>query len=139
MPRVVADNAVCTGCLTCQLFCSVSHNNAFNPKRARIFIQRDAKMAQNAVTICRQCGKPPCKAACDRDAIVYNAFHILTINPTKCDGCGSCITACPFDAVRLNPRNKEILMCNLCTNRGSIDPQCVKACVVRALTLKGVD
>lgn len=88
--------------------------------------------------VCRQCGKPPCKAACDRDAIVYNKFHVLTIDHEKCDNCGVCIAACPFDALRLSPANTP-LMCDLCTNQGAIDPQCVKACVVDALALKGVD
>jgi len=138
MPRVVADNVLCTGCQTCQLFCSAAHIGGFNPKRARIFIHREEKTATNSVILCRQCGKPPCKAACDQNAIFYNEFHILTIDPEKCDGCGACIAACPFDAVRLDPTNHKAIMCDLCTNRGAIDPQCVKACVVGALALKGV-
>ena len=138
MPRVVADNDLCTGCLSCQLFCSAEHIGGFNPKRARLFIHRDAKIAMNTVTICRQCGKPPCKTACDRNAINYNELHILSINREKCDGCAACIDACPFDAVKLDHTNPTALMCDLCTHRGAIDPQCVKACVVNALTLKGV-
>lgn len=138
MPRVVANNALCTGCQTCQLYCSAYHIGGFNPKWARIFIHRDDKTANNTVVVCRQCGKPPCKAACDRDAIVYNEFHVLTIDFEKCDNCGACIAACPFDALRLDPSNNP-LMCDLCTNKGAIDPQCVKACVVDALALKGVD
>jgi len=139
MPRVVADNTLCTGCQSCQLFCSAYHIGGFNPKRARIFIQRDGKTAQNTITICRQCGKPPCKAACDQNAIFYNEFHVLTIDPETCNGCETCITACPFDAMKLDPTNHNAMMCDLCTNQGAIDPQCVKACVVSALSLKGVD
>lgn len=139
MPRVVADNALCTGCQTCQLHCSAYHIGGFNPKRARIFIHRDEKTANTNVVVCRQCGKPPCKAACDRNAIDYNEFHILTIDYEKCDDCEDCIAACPFDAMRLDPTINKPIMCDLCTNRGAIDPECVKACVVQALVLKGVD
>jgi Fe-S-cluster-containing hydrogenase component 2 len=39
----------------------------------------------------------------------------------------------------MDPITQMAVMCDLCTNQGSIDPQCVRACVVDALVLKGVE
>lgn len=139
MTAIIADNALCTGCQTCQLYCSIFHVEAFNPKRARVLIHREEKSGQNTVIICRQCKKPPCKASCDRDAILYNELRVLTVDSEKCNGCGACISACPFNVIRLDPINQSALICDLCTNRGRIDPQCIGVCVVNALTLKGVE
>jgi Fe-S-cluster-containing dehydrogenase component len=39
-PDVIIDLEKCTGCLTCQLICSFTYNDIFNPRLARIRIER---------------------------------------------------------------------------------------------------
>jgi len=34
------DKSLCTGCLNCQLICSISYEDTFNPERAHLIIDR---------------------------------------------------------------------------------------------------
>jgi len=53
---------------------------------------------------------------------------IVNINEEKCNGCGLCIEACPFDAVR-NFEGK-ILICDTCDGEYS----CTQVCSTDAIS-----
>jgi Fe-S-cluster-containing hydrogenase component 2 len=48
---------------------------------------------------------------------------VLVDNET-CTACGKCIDACPGRIPHMHPKEKHIVICDLCNG----DPQCVKAC-----------
>lgn len=70
-PRIVADAARCTGCLVCQLRCSLRFEKAFVPAKARLAVEPSPE--------------PGCR---------YR-IHFLE----GCDGCGACASYCPYGAL----------------------------------------
>src|SRR5438046_1980639 len=52
------------------------------------------------------------------------------IDTTTCIGCGYCITGCPFDIPKMNPKTHRVFKCTLCTDRVSegLEPACIKSC-----------
>jgi len=46
---------------------------------------------------CQHCSKPGCVDVCPTGATYQRDDGIVAINAEDCIGCGSCITACPYD------------------------------------------
>jgi len=67
----MADAAKCTGCLICELRCSLRFEKAFNPSRAAIVIRR----------------------LVEGD----NEYGISFTD--RCDNCGICVRYCPYRAL----------------------------------------
>ncbi len=54
---------------------------------------------------CMHCADPGCLAACPADgAIVQYTNSIVDFQQANCIGCGYCITGCPFDIPKMNPK-----------------------------------
>lgn len=118
--------AICSGCRQCELACSLTKYGVATMYRAAIRVSRLIEEGKGfSVTICLHCKKARCKEACpipgalEQDAIT-SAF---IINQDACLGCGLCVEACPFGAIRIGPEG-EILKCDLCGGH----PACVEAC-----------
>lgn len=60
---------------------------------------------------------------------------IVTVDPSKCVGCWTCVLMCPNGAVRRDERSGHIAMkCDLCKERGF--PSCVEHCPNDAIELE---
>lgn len=56
---------------------------------------------------CRQCRVgAECVEVCPEQALEWNNQGALVVND-RCNGCGACVPACPYDAVQLVPRGGE--------------------------------
>ena len=85
--------------------------------------------------ICRHCENPLCQEACPREAISKRQDGIVIINQETCDGCQSCLTACPYQIPQLNKITNKVEMCHFCMHRVQMGkkPMCVLACPAKAL------
>jgi len=81
---------------------------------------------------CVFCKKPKCVEACPENAIIHQDDGYIYIDANLCDGCGSCIDACPFDAIRMTVEGKSV-KCDLCLDDET--PACVYQCPVGALVI----
>ncbi len=75
---VTADASKCTGCLICELRCSLRFEKAFNPARAAIVIRRQT------------------------DSPVEYTISFTD----KCDNCGICVRYCPYGALSQEKREE---------------------------------
>lgn len=48
----------------------------------------------------------------------------VLVEEEKCTSCGACVRACPGKVMRLHPRTRKAMVCDLCGG----EPECVKAC-----------
>ncbi len=125
-----ADSKICSGCRTCEVVCSLSHEGAVDPERSRIRLRSNSFKGSFIPVICHQCADPACRAACPESAIeIEDAAGIVFIRDERCTGCRSCEKACPFDAMGFDPDRKKAFKCDMC--RG--DPACVAWCPMNAL------
>ena len=102
---------------------------------------------------CQHCSKPGCIEVCPTGASFKREDGIVSINQEECIGCGSCVTACPYDARTLIEEEPEYVVdfplgdwdapkhvagtvekCTFCANRldrGEV-PACMELCPGRA-------
>jgi len=76
---VIADASKCTGCLICELRCSLRFEKAFNPAKAAIVIRRQVQSP--------------------------NEYEISFTD--RCDSCGICVRYCSYGALTQEKRRRE--------------------------------
>jgi carbon-monoxide dehydrogenase iron sulfur subunit len=107
----------------------MEHEKTFNPTKSRIRVVRLNPFVNLAVA-CRLCADAPCVAACPRDALSQSEERgTILVDEEKCNGCGWCIEACDYGAIKLHPERKVAYVCDLCDG----EPKCVEWCPEEAL------
>lgn len=144
---LTANTALCIGCGRCEQACSLALSSEVRPAAAAIHVDSNLQFGQNGprlnyrygdgvmgsgrleANICHQCRAPLCANACPKQAILPNKeTGARTVDPEKCDGCGSCVAACPWQAIHLHPATGLAVKCITC---GS----CIEACPTGALAV----
>lgn len=137
--EIAADAAKCTGCGSCELICSLSHDGVNGPALSRIRVVRDALSGENSIEICRQCQGPECIQACPVEGamVVDERTGARVIVEEECTGCGNCYQACPFNLegsiIRHSAKERVYVKCDLCYKREG-GPACVEICPQNALS-----
>ncbi|MFL6200361.1 MAG: 4Fe-4S dicluster domain-containing protein [Thermoanaerobaculia bacterium] len=80
--------------------------------------------------VCKHCERAGCLEACPTGAIVRTEFGSVYVQPDVCNGCGYCVSACPFGVVDRRPDDGRAWKCTLCYDRlkGGMVPACAKHC-----------
>ncbi|MCR4403299.1 MAG: TIGR04076 family protein [Firmicutes bacterium] len=129
-PRMLVNERACSGCRTCELVCSFSHERKFSDLLSRIRVDKFDEDGVDRPLVCRQCGIARCVEACPNEALSRDPrTRSVVVDAARCAGCGACAEACPFDAVAFHPDTGIPLICDLCGG----DPECVKRCPTHAL------
>jgi len=124
----------CTGCNRCVYACTAVKEGMFRPSKARLRINNFPLQGYSVPSICFQCSKPDCIKACPAEAIFKNERGVVVIDAGKCDGCGDCVTACPYGMIEQYGSGKAY-KCDLCGG----NPACVAECHFGALVFKEPD
>jgi len=130
--KIIVDPSKCVGCRYCELWCSYKHEGVFSVTLSRIIIVKDDRIGLDYPIVCRMCNPAPCVKSCPNDALIQGKDGIIRVIDVKCTGCGLCVRACQYGAIRLSPRLKKPLVCDLCDGD---EPICVKKCPTNALRL----
>lgn len=131
----------CLGCRSCQMACAVNRHlpaGVFFRRVTAVELQREAGVAKYYLsTSCNHCESPECFRTCPEAAYRKRRDGVVTHEPSRCTGCGTCLRGCPFGAVTLNPETARAEKCQLCHERldAGERPYCVGACPVTALML----
>ena len=126
MPKkiLVSDPSKCTGCRSCEMWCSFHHGQECNPAEARLKVVPFEDKGTFVPVVCHQCREPWCLKACPVDAISRDPeTNAVVISKELCVGCQACAEACPFGVIRVS-RGGDFLKCDLCGG----NPVCVWAC-----------
>ncbi len=129
----------CNNCGDCEIACINTKSSLTSPGLSciRILKERDDEDFFFPIA-CKQCEDAPCLAVCPKEAI-YRAddpeLDLVLIDRSKCVGCGMCVSACPFGAMKLDKQKAKSYKCDLCGG----DPECVKVCEPQALEYKDVE
>jgi Fe-S-cluster-containing hydrogenase component 2 len=125
------DPEKCTGCLQCELACSLDNEGMFNPSKSRIRVFKFESEGRFVPYTCTQCAEAWCLKACPVDAISLDAATgAKVVSEALCVGCKVCTIACPFGTINYNQDTGKVIKCDLCEG----EPECAKACPTDAIT-----
>jgi formate dehydrogenase iron-sulfur subunit len=90
---------------------------------------------------CKHCLAAPCHQACPTGAIIQNEFENVYIQADICNGCSSCVAACPFGVVARSSMGGHSHKCTLCYDRqrDGLEPACAKACPTQSIHFGTID
>jgi formate dehydrogenase iron-sulfur subunit len=93
------------------------------------FSQGDMRWLFNS-DVCKHCTAAPCQEACPTGALIYNEFGNVYVQQDVCNGCGYCVSACPFGVLGRSEADGAVHKCTLCYDRqrDGLEPACAKAC-----------
>jgi Fe-S-cluster-containing dehydrogenase component/formate-dependent nitrite reductase membrane component NrfD len=94
-----------------------------------------------AVLRCNHCDNAPCVTICPTVALYRRADGIVDFDRDRCIGCKSCMQACPYDALYIDPETHTAAKCHFCAHRveRGLEPACVVVCPERAILTGDLD
>jgi Fe-S-cluster-containing dehydrogenase component len=90
---------------------------------------------------CNHCDAAPCVEICPTTALFRRSDGIVDFDRNQCIGCKSCMQACPYDALYIDPKSNTAAKCNYCAHRVELklEPACVIVCPTRAIIAGDLD
>jgi formate dehydrogenase iron-sulfur subunit len=85
--------------------------------------------------VCKHCEQAPCQEAFPTGSLIYNEFGNVYVQQDICNGCASCVVACPFGVLDRNDQDGRAHKCTLCYDRqkDGMTPACAKACPTESI------
>jgi formate dehydrogenase iron-sulfur subunit len=164
------DTTVCIGCKACEVACKewnqlpddgfvftgMSYDNTgdlgASTWRHVSFIERPVPLSGQDTglgdfswlmmsDVCKHCQRAGCLEACPTGAIVRTEFDTVYVQPDICNGCGYCITGCPFGVIDRREDGGRAWKCTMCYDRlgDGLEPACAKACPTDSIQFGDVD
>ena len=141
----VIDNRKCIGCHACTTACKSEHEVPVGVFRTWVK-QVEKGVFPNtrrlfSVLRCNHCSNAPCVEICPVTALHTRADGIVDFDKNRCIGCKSCMQACPYDALYIDPDTHTAAKCNYCAHRVEIglEPACVVVCPEHAIISGDMD
>lgn len=160
------DTTLCIGCKACEVACkqwnqlpsdgfkftghsydNTSHLSATTWRHVA-FKEKVGEEGQSRwlmlSDVCKHCEEAPCQHSCPTGSIIYNEFGDVYVQNDICNGCGYCVTACPFGVMGRadNPQDDgHAHKCTLCMDRqeDGMTPACAKSCPTASIQFGPVD
>ena len=139
------DNRVCIGCHACTVACKAEHSVPLGVNRTWVkYIEKGTFPTTTrsfSVQRCNHCEDAPCVEICPVTALFQRPDGIVDFDSDRCIGCTSCMQACPYDALYLDPETDTAAKCNFCAHRvdRGYEPACVVVCPVEAIVTGDLD
>lgn len=139
------DQNRCIGCHACTVACKEEHNIALGVNRTWVkYIEKghypDTRR-HFAVLRCNHCDDAPCIEICPTVALFRRPDGIVDFDSGRCIGCKSCMQACPYDALYIDPDRNTAAKCNFDAPRVEMGykPACEIVCPTEAILSGDVD
>ena len=164
------DTSVCIGCKACEVACKewnavpedgllltgMSYDNtaelSASTWRHVEFIEQTVPVAVNggdgdevrwlmASNVCKHCTQAGCLDVCPTGALMRTEFGTVVVQDDVCNGCGYCVSACPFGVIGRSQADGGAHKCTLCYDRlgEGLTPACAKACPTESIQFGPLD
>jgi Fe-S-cluster-containing dehydrogenase component/formate-dependent nitrite reductase membrane component NrfD len=141
----VIDQRKCIGCHACTVACKEEHRVPLGAFRTWVkYVERGVFPRTRryfSVLRCNHCDAAPCVAICPTVALYRRDDGIVDFDGARCIGCKSCMQACPYDALYIDPATQTAAKCNYCAHRIEVglEPACVIVCPEQAIVAGDLD
>jgi formate dehydrogenase iron-sulfur subunit len=150
------DTSICIGCKACEVACKewnhvpdkplsltgMSYDNTTqldaNSWRHVAFIEKERPVDDPsgrtrwlmASDVCKHCTHAACLDVCPTGALGRTEFGTVVIQQDVCNGCGYCVSACPYGVIGQREDDGRMFKCTMCYDRlgAGQEPACAKAC-----------
>jgi Fe-S-cluster-containing dehydrogenase component/CRP-like cAMP-binding protein len=153
---LVIDQDTCVRCGHCAWTCAALHGQSRLVRRGdkvvtRLPVLGEAPRSLLLPNSCQHCKNPACMIDCPTGAIGRDPHGEVFVRAELCTGCGNCAKACPWDNIRIQPRDASqaggvgvaarrgglrlspevAVKCDLCRDHDG--PGCVQTCPTGAI------
>ena len=141
----VIDQRKCIGCHACTVACKEENRVPLGAFRTWVkYIERGTFPGTRryfSVLRCNHCDLAPCVTICPTVALYRRPDGIVDFDGDRCIGCKSCMQACPYDALYIDPTTHTAAKCNYCAHRVEVglEPACVIVCPEQAIVAGDLD
>ena len=141
----VIDNRKCIGCHACTTACKSEHQVPVGVNRTWVKQVEKGEFPNTrrlfSVMRCNHCTDAPCVEICPTESLYFREDGIVDFDKDRCIGCKSCMQACPYDALYIDPETHTAAKCNYCSHRVDVglEPACVNVCPEEAIISGDMD
>ncbi|HEV3124780.1 MAG TPA: 4Fe-4S dicluster domain-containing protein [Candidatus Dormibacteraeota bacterium] len=91
--------------------------------------------------VCKHCSNAACLDVCPTGALFRTEFGTVVVQQDICNGCGYCVSACPFGVIDRRLDTGTAAKCTMCYDRLRADaqPACATACPTRSIQFGPLD
>jgi formate dehydrogenase iron-sulfur subunit len=91
--------------------------------------------------VCKHCTHAGCLDVCPTGALFRTEFGTVVVQQDICNGCGYCVSACPYGVIDRRHDDGRAWKCTLCYDRlrGDLEPACAKACPTESIQFGPLD
>jgi formate dehydrogenase iron-sulfur subunit len=159
------DTSVCIGCKACEVACKewnavpadgldllgMSFDNTgqldANSWRHVAFIEQPAAVEGEemrwlmASDVCKHCTHAACLDVCPTGSLLRTEFDTVVVQQDICNGCGYCVSACPYGVIGRREGDGRAWKCTLCYDRigDGLRPACATACPTESIQYGPLD
>jgi Fe-S-cluster-containing dehydrogenase component/formate-dependent nitrite reductase membrane component NrfD len=141
----VIDQDRCIGCHACTVACKEEHQVPIGVFRTWVKYVETGEFPETrrhfGVMRCNHCDDAPCIEICPTHSLFRRSDGIVDFDNRRCIGCKSCMQACPYDALYIDPNDNTAAKCNFCAHRveQNLEPACVIVCPTQAILAGDLD
>jgi Fe-S-cluster-containing dehydrogenase component/formate-dependent nitrite reductase membrane component NrfD len=141
----VIDQDRCIGCHACTVACKEEHQVPIGVFRTWVKSIEKGQFPHTSrhfgILRCNHCDQAPCTTICPTNALYRRSDGIIDFDNQRCIGCKSCMQACPYDALYIDPNTNTAAKCNFCAHRveARLEPACVIVCPAQAIIAGDLD
>jgi formate dehydrogenase iron-sulfur subunit len=91
--------------------------------------------------VCKHCTRAGCLDVCPTGSLFRTEFGTVVVQQDICNGCGYCVSACPYGVIDRRERDGRAWKCTLCYDRlhDGLEPACAKACPTDSIQFGPLD